>query len=619
MSTYLRTLVEKPWFEEYRLCRMPATLAPYPDQPVYHFLDMAAKACPDSRVVQAGIEMPYRQIREYAYRLSTALCDMGIKKGDRIATILPTSIQFITADYAISRAGAVHIPGSFLEPEFVLLHKFKDGAPKALICLADDPQVGIDTVKSLAAKSGIANIIMTMRGDYSSAPPPRQDIANVSWLTELIEKYPMKPPEIEFDVNRDLETLLFTGGTTGLPKGCMLTHKNITANAMQSTAAFGPLVDLLGGKFSVLIGIPFYHSYGHCIMHTITHIGATQLLVMDPRDTKSMIKMIKKYYPILQFGVPTQYMKMLKEELKGINILGVSGSAALPPEVQEQFEKKVKGGVLEGYGLSECSPNTHLNPSLTIRLTGGRNKTGLVKLLDNMYPTAKKVMVRGRKLLDAKRIGKIFSSAILPLMMRTAMKPEQKKEEKKGSIGIPFVDTEIKIVDEAGREISCEELLNGKTGEMLINGPQRMLGYWPEPGSGIDKEGFVATGDIVRMDRYGYFYVVDRIKDMINVSGYKVYSREIDDILYTHPAVELAATIGIDDPERQGSERVKVYIQLKPEYQNRVKPEDIREFLKDKVAKYAQPAAVEFVDEMPLTGVGKVDKKTLKKAIGFRP
>ena len=614
MGTYLRDLKEKPWFGEYHLCRMAATLAPYPQIPVYHFLETAARDCADSGVVQSGFELSYPQIRDQAFRLATALAALGIKKGDRVATILPTSIQFILADYAISRAGAVHIPSSFLEPESVLLHKFQEGAPQVLICMVEDLGVSVESAKSLAHKSGIPNMILTRRDDYSHTPPEPKEIANVLWLRDLIAKSPASPPELDLDPDRDLETLLFTGGTTGLPKGCMLTHKNIVANAMQSKATFGPLADLLGEKFSVLIGIPFYHAYGHIIMHTITHIGATQLLVMDPRDTRSLIQMIKEYFPILQFGVPTQYMKMLKEELKGVNILGVSGSAALPPEIQEQFEKKSGGGVLEGYGLSECAPNTHLNPSLVIRLTGGRDKAWIHKQLDKLYPFLVKVMTRVRKHVDAKTMGKVFAR-ILPLMMRQAAKPERKKDEKKGSIGIPFVDTEIKVVDEAGKELTYEELLEGKSGEMLLNGPQRMLGYWPQPGSGLEPDGYVRTGDVVRMDPHGYFYVVDRIKDMINVTGLKVYSREIDDLLYTHPAVELAATIGVPDPERKGSERVKIFIQLKSEFQGRLTPEQMFTFLQDKVPKYAQPSGIEFLPELPVTGVGKVDKKSLRKAI----
>jgi acyl-CoA synthetase (AMP-forming)/AMP-acid ligase II len=613
VDTYLRDLKEKPWFEEYRLCQMPLSLAPYPDQPVFRFLEIAARDNPDSGIVSAGVEMKYPLVLDRALRLAAALAALGAHKGDRVATILPTSLQFVIADYAISRAGAVHIPSSFLEPESVLLHKFQEGTPTILICMADDPEIGLDAAKSLAAKAGIEHLVVSKRGDFSADRPDHESIASVLWLTDLIDQYPPSPPAIAIAPDRDLETLLFTGGTTGLPKGCMLTHKNVVANSMQSTAAFGPLADVLGGRFSILIGIPFYHSYGHSIMHTVTHIGATQLLMMDPRDTGALVRAIKEYFPIIQFGVPTQYMKMLKEELKGVNILGVSGSAAMPPEVQERFEQKVKGGVLEGYGLSECSPNTHLNPSLTIRLTGGRNRKGVSKIVHNSLPKIKKYIARGSRRLDSKTVGKIFSRT-LPLFMRAADRPEVKKEDKKGSIGIPFVDTEIKVVDEAGRELTCQELLAGKTGEMLIDGPQRMLGYWPEPGSGIDREGYVATGDVVRMDGHGYFYVVDRIKDMINVSGYKVYSREIDDLLYTHPAVEIAAAIGIDDPERPGSEKVKIFVQLKPEFRGRTRPDEIKDFLRDKVARYAQPAAVEFVDQIPVTGVGKVDKKLLRSA-----
>lgn len=612
--TYLRELKQKPWFGEYKLCRMPETLAPYPNISAFHLLEMAAEKYPDAGVVQLGTKLRYAQILGQSRRLAAALCGLGVKKGDRVATILPTSIQFVISDYGISRAGAVHLPSSFLEPESVLEHKFAEASPKALIFMADDEGKNLAQAQSLAARAGIKNIIVTRTKDYSAVRPGHERIENVLWLTELAENHPENPPEISCDPDRDLETLLFTGGTTGLPKGCMLTHKNVVANALQSAAAFGPLADLLGGKFAVLIGIPFFHSYGHSIMHTVTYLGASQLLVIDPRDTANLISMIRKYYPILQFGVPMQYMKMLREELDGVNILGVSGSAALPVEVQEQFEKRGRGGVLEGYGLSECSPNTHLNPSLTIRLSGGREKTWLNAKLDEYYPLLKKALSPVRKHVDAKIVGKVFTS-LLPWMIKRANEPDRKKDEKKGSIGIPFLDTEIKVVDDEGRELTLEELLSGKSGEMLVNGPQRMLGYWPEPGSGMDADGFVATGDVVRMDGNGYFYVVDRKKDMINVSGYKVYSREIDDLLCTHAAVELAAAIGVPDPERPGSERVKVFIQLKPGFKGKVSAEDFKAFLQDKLAKYAQPREIELVDEIPLTSIGKIDKKALRDGL----
>jgi len=345
-------------------------------------------------------------------------------------------------------------------------------------------------------------------------------------------------------------------------------------------------------------------------MHTMTYQGATQLLVTDPRDTRSIINMIKEYYPILQIGVPTQYIKMLKEELKGIGILGISGSAALPPDVQEQFEEKSGGGLIEGYGLSECSPNTHINPSLMIRLSGGSGR-GAAIIRKILQIPLRYILGTVIKYMDRKTIGKV-SSKLLPILMRLRSRPKFKKEEKKGTVGIPFCDTEIRVIDDSGRELSLDELINGQVGEMCINGPQRMLGYWPEEGSGIDKDGYIHTGDVVKMEDRGYFYIVDRVKDMINVSGNKVYSREIDDILYQHPAVEIAATIGVSDPKRPGSEKVKIYIQLRPEHRGKAKEEAFREYLEDKVARYALPKYIEFIDEMPLTGVQKVDKKTLK-------
>jgi long-chain acyl-CoA synthetase len=602
--------IEKPWFKEYELCGIPKTLKPYPNVPVFNLIEAAAEEHPSSGIVQLGKEVKYRELKEDTCRLATALADLGIKKGDRVATILPTSIQFVIADYAISRAGGVHIPASFLEPPNVLEHKFKQGTPKALICLSEDLDKAIPKIKSLTERARIETVILTKVEDYSPTPPEHERLDKMLWLTELIEKYDPAPPEVNIDIEKDLETLLFSGGTTGLPKGCMLTHRNILANAIQSATAFGHSASMLNGNYSVLLGVPLYHAYGHIIMHTLTFQGATQLLVTDPRDTKSMINMIREYYPIVQIGVPTQYIKMLREELKDIGIVGVSGSAALPPDVQDQFEEKSGGGLVEGYGLSECSPNTHINPSLMIRLIGGSGRAARI-LNKALQIPLRYVVGTVFKQLDRKTIGKLFSKSF-PILLRLRSRPKYKKEEKKGTIGIPFSDTEIKVIDDTGRELSFAELIGEQTGEMCINGPQRMLGYWPEVGTGIDENGYVHTGDIVKMDGRGYFYVVDRVKDMINVSGYKVYSREIDDILYQHPAVEFAAAIGVPDPERAGSEKVRIYIQLKPDYRGRVKEEEFREYLEDKVARYALPKFIEFIEEMPLTGVQKVDKKVLK-------
>ncbi|NPV60340.1 MAG: AMP-binding protein [Actinobacteria bacterium] len=603
--------MEYPWFKEYRLFGVPETLEPYPDEPTHFFLDQAAERCPRLGCVQLGLEMSYAEVKEHADRLANALAAMGVEKGDRVATLLPTSIQFVVADAGISKAGAVHVPCSFLEAEDTLAHKFTESSPKALICLDEHMALA----EHLRGFMGAPNVILTTLEDYSSHPGKQGGAAGALRLVEVIDQAKPLPPVIGFEPARDLETLLFTGGTTGLPKGCMLTHRNIVANALQNIAIFGPVTKILEGNVSVIMGLPFFHSYGHCMMHTmIGGLRANMLIVPDPRDTRAMVEMVKKYHPVLQFGVPTQFMKLLSEDLKGTHIIGISGSAALPPNVQEEFEKTSGGFVSEGYGLSELSPVTHFNVSTNIRIMGGRERVPLMnKLLFNRFNVA--FMRAQAKLLGPARYGRMFST-IIGLMTRFAGGGKKARQvEKRATIGIPLPDTVVKVVEvDSGATLSFEELYrDGKVGEMLLQGPQRMLGYWPEPGRGLDEEGFVHTGDVVKMDENGYFSIVDRTKDMAIVSGYKVYTREVDDILYEHPATAMAATIGVPDPEREGSERIKVFVQLKEEYKGKVSEEEYLEYLRGKVAKYAVPRSVAFLDEMPLTEVFKVNKKYLRE------
>jgi len=196
----------------------------------------------------------------------------------------------------------------------------------------------------------------------------------------------------------------------------------------------------------------------------------------------------------------------------------------------------------------------------------------------------------------------------------SAGKEKARSQEKRGTAGIPLPDTEIRFLDvETGREISIKEMLAGARGELLMRGPQRMLGYWPEPGSGMDAEGWVHTSDVVQIDERGYFYIVDRTKDMIIVSGFKVYSREVDDLLSEHPKIRSAATVGVPDPEREGSERVAVFVQPRSQHVNDLTEQEILDYLKDRVARYAMPKLVRLVDELPVTAVQKLDKKVLRK------
>lgn len=606
--------VKMPWLKEYKVFGIPETLAPYPEKSVGDILDDTARKFTKTGLIQNNFKITYPEVKDQVDRLAAGLAAMGLVKGDRVATILPTCIQFVIADYAIAKAGLVQIPSSSLEPPSTLEHKFSKGTPKVIICLDEY----VDIAKPVMEKTGITQLVVTSLDDYSLNPPAGHGdigVPGAVWMTDIIRNNAPEPPRVTFDLERDLELLLFTGGTTGLPKGCMLTHRNIYANSMQSCWAQGSAHKVLKGAISVLLGLPLFHSYGHMIMHVMTMLGVNQILITDARDTKVMVDMIKTYRPLMQMGVPTQFLKIAQEELEGIGMLGVSGSAPLPPSTQEKFEKQSSGAIMEGYGLSEMSPCTHLNTSFLLRLAGGRIPQRLNSAALNL-PGSAFFLNRSLRLIGSKTVGKVFGAFVSFTVNRTGKKKSDKKPsvEKRGTSGIPFPDTDVLLIDvDTGEPLTAEDIIAGKRGEMCLNGPQRMLGYWPDPGTGLDDRGYVRTGDVVKVDKDGYFYIVDRTKDMVNVSGYKVYTREIDDILSANPDVELGATVGIPDPEREGSERVIAYVQPIETKKDALKPEDIIQYLKERVAKYAVPKAVKIVDAMPLTEVQKLDKKKIRK------
>ncbi|MDD5711438.1 MAG: class I adenylate-forming enzyme family protein [Smithellaceae bacterium] len=601
----------RPWFADYRVMGIPPSLKPYPSKPTHVLLDNAAKNHPAMGYVQLGCIMRYPEAKDKADRLANALCKMGVRKGDRVATLLPSSIQYCLADGGISKAGGVQVPCSFLEPPEYLEHKFKESTPKVVICL-DEYREGLT---DLCQKAGVQHMILTKLNDYSKEKPTHEPLpAGFYWLTDIFAQYPAEPPQIEFDPANDLETLLFTGGTTGLPKGVMLTHANLIANSMQMTWMMGIMNRVLRGNISVLLAMPFFHAMGHMVMHTVTDWGLMQLLLPDARDSKAMAELIREHHPVLAVGVPMQFMKMLDEDVGGAGIIAMSGSSAVPPEVQEQFEKKVQGQLLEAYGLSEMTTGSHFNGSVIMRLFGGRKGTSIGSRFFS-FPGTIWLNMRLLRLLGYQRVGKLFALLFRTLSNFSAKHESLRKTEKRATIGMPVPDTEVKIMNiDTGAEIPLDRMISeGLEGELCVNGPQRMLGYWPDKGKGFDEDGFIHTGDVVRIDERGYFSVVDRTKDMIIVSGFKVYSRELDDVLIGHPAVTIAATVGVPDPERPGSERVRVFIEPTPEYRGKITEQEIIDYLSTRIAKYAIPRQVTFLDEMPLTEVQKVNKKFLRE------
>ena len=268
---------------------------------------------------------------------------------------------------------------------------------------------------------------------------------------------------------------------------------------------------------------------------------------------------------------------------------------------------------MEGYGLSEMSPVTHFNISFLYRILGGRSIVYIINLTTKI-PFIYYLLNRIIRLLGSKNFGYIFTSIIGTIIKLTKKIRKFSQKEIRKTIGIPVPDVEVKFLDiENGEDISIQEMLSGREAEMCLKGPQRMLGYYPEIGSGVDEEGYIRTGDVVKIDSHGFFYVVDRTKDMINISGYKVYSQEVDMILYTIEGVDIPATVGVPDIERFGSERIVVFIQLKKNAKNLLNEELVINYLKQKLPKYAIPKRVIFLDEMPLTAIQKIDKKKLKK------
>lgn len=549
-----------PWFREYEQFGIPESLEPYPEKPAHAFLYETADTHPEQGIVQLGRKVTYADLVEETDRLATALAERGVGKGDRVATILPTSIQFVLADYAVSRAGGVHIPNDFLDAEEDLRYRLERGNPEVLIGQDKHREL----LLSLREDIGIEDVILTDIADYSADPTAdHDDIEGVEWLPEVLDATDPAPPDVEFDVTEDVHTLLFTGGTTGQPKGCLLTHRNVTANALQGTANMSRMAQLMRGSETALLALPLYHAYGYSVLNSLIELALDIVVVPDARDTASMREYITEYDPIIMMGVPTQFMDIVDEEL-GQDVIGISGSAPLATETKDAFEATSKG-VSQGYGLSEMSPITHFNT---------------------------------RGLLD----------------MMTG-EPTDESGFDHPTIGIPVPDTRVKLVDvDSGAVIPIDEAIaEGREGEMYLDGPQRMRGYLDTDKQPFDDEGFVGTGDVVKVDERGRFYVVDRVKNMINVSGLKVYSEEVDEVLFGHPGIKRPATIGVPDPDRPGSERVKVYVEPAPAYDGDLTPEDVVEYLEGKVARHAVPAEVVVVDEIPLTDIGKTDKKTLRE------
>lgn len=546
--------LEKPWLKSYKLgpYKLEQSLEPYAKEPVYQALDRSAERYPaQTAILFKGRSLNYHQLKDQVDRLANALVHLGITKGDRVCIYLPNCFEFIISDWAIQKTGAAVVPTSILRTADELIYEVGSSGSRIIICREDR----LDRALVAQERCNIEHIIVTSQEGYdvqevSSLLPPR-----VLEFRKLIHEAEPQPPNIQIDPMEDLCEVAFTGGATGIPKGVMISHYNCYSSIQQGVPWFlKPMLRGFVGKASVLIPIPLFHTYGHFTQLSAAYLGMRIILMPDPRDTDQLVEYIQKYRPFLLPGVPTQFMRIAQANLSRMNVLLLSGSAPLPSEIAEEVKRKTGMPISEGYGLTETSSFSHINVSAFSKITGfmAQPKTG---------------------------------------------------------IGIPAPDTECKLVDpDTGAEVPF-----GQAGEIVVRGPQVMKGYWPEPGSGLTKDGWLHTGDIGVMDEDGYFQIVDRTKDMVNVSGMKVYTTKVDDVLFKHPGVLMAAAFGVPDADIPGSERVMAVIRLKDSYQEKVSAEEIKEFCRERLAPYEVPKYIEFKDDLPLSVTEKVFKKVLRE------
>jgi len=536
----------KPWLKNYDFWA-PAEINP-PNQPLYQILQIASGAYRDKPAVAfMGAFIDFGDVKKLVDLLATALQNLGIVKGDRVGVMLPNCPQYLISFFAVVRLGAIVVNVNPIYTPREIEMVAKDSGMRAIIAL----DLLATNIFGVRANTAIEHVILTSLLDYSStpdnAPPAPEGALSFKSLIDGVAEVDL--PRVEIDPAEDVAVLQYTGGTTGVPKGAMLTHQNLYTNTLQSWAWGGPLTRQ--GDERYLMVIPYFHIYGQTVGLLLGAWNGAMQIPIPKFDPNLLIEAIKRHKPTFFPGAPTLYISMLNHpEIKTCGLEHVrrfnSGSAPLPLEVIERFEKMSGAMLYEGYGLTEASPTTHSTPTL------------------------------------AKR--------------------------KIGSVGLPFPSTECKIVDlETGERV----VPVGEVGELCVRGPQVMKGYWnrPEETAIALRDGWLYTGDVARMDEDGFFYIVQRKKDMIIVSGFNVYPNEVEDVLFTHPAVLEAAVIGVPDPYR--GEAVKAFITLRPGAT--AAADDVIEFCRANLAKYKIPTLVEFMTSLPKSAVGKVLRRELRE------
>lgn len=557
--------MEKPWLAHYE-DEVPHTLA-YPEMPLAQMLEDSARRYPDQIAtklilrylgpITLGCTLTYRQLLDQVNRFAAALAALGVKPGDRVALMLPNLPQYVIAFYGALKMGAIVVNTNPTYTAREIEHQFSDAGAETVVILSGF----YSRLKEIQERTQVKRVLIADVPDYVPAPfnalvkstvkkhGQMVDVpegAGVYHFRKLLSAHPEPPPQVTIAAT-DTALFQYTGGTTGVPKAAMLSHYNLVVNTIQVKNWMRTLED---GKERVMGAIPFFHVYGMTVsMSLAICIGAELVILPNPRPIDGVMKAIHKERATVFPGVPAMYIGIINHpQVTAYNLRSVkaciSGSAPLPMDVQVKFGEITGGRLVEGYGLTEAAPVTHCNP------------------------------IYGQR--------------------------------KNGSIGLPFPDVEARIVD---YETFIDKPV-GEEGELWLRAPQVMKGYWNQPAETaqqVTEDGWLRTGDIARMDQDGYFYIVDRLKDIIIASGFNVIPREVEEVLFLHPKVQEAVVAGVPDPYR--GESVKAYVVLRSG--ETATPDELIAFCAKSLAKYKVPKQVEFRSELPKTMVGKVLRRVL--------
>ncbi len=520
---------DRPWFKYW-----PEGIArqiDYPEIPLFELLTATAKKYPDSVAFSyRDSKITFEELDARTDQLAAALCDLGVKPGDRVVIFLPNGIEYVIGYYGVLKAGAAVSPANPLYKKDELKHQLNDSEAVAIISSKDLYPV-IDEVRQ---ETGLKAVILTGSAKTGGTVA----------LDKILAEYQPEPPEVNLNPREDIAAIEYTGGTTGFPKGAMLTHYNLVANAIQNATW------LKWSSDDVIIGLlPFYHSWGACTCVNSPIYTGARVITIPRYDTEELLATIESEKATLLHGAASLFTMLInspaitKYDLSSLRYVK-AGAMPIPPEIKGRWEKITGVKMILAYGLSEASPETHTSP------------------------------------------------------------PERIKP---GTIGIPISDTDARIVDE---ETGETPLPPGEVGELIIRGPQVMKGYLnrPEENRETLRDGWLYTGDLAKMDEEGYFYIVDRKKEIIKYKGYTIAPAEVEAVLYEHPAVRECAVVG--EPDELAGELPKAYVVLKDKHN--LCEDELIEFCKQKVSPYKRIRKVEFIEEIPKTQVGKVLRRVLR-------